>query len=37
MIAVTTVTRGAEHLLRHTGEFDWSTVGIVLGPILGWV
>ena len=29
MFAVTTFTREAEHLLRHAGNFDWSTVTLL--------
>ena len=29
MLAVTTFTREAEHMLRHTGQLDWSTVTLL--------
>ncbi len=29
MVAVTTFTREAEHMLRRTGQFDWSTVTLL--------
>ncbi len=29
MLAVTTFTREAEHMLRHTGRLDWSTVTLL--------